>query len=203
MDATNKESNIIDENQSLTVIKEMIAVSRIKLRQDGILFIVWGWVLFYVSFSGFITRSIVLTYQMNRIISRLGIILGAAAALFTIYYLIRQRKKVQTYIGISLRYVWTSLFLSTVLVNLIQMNVLHSINFELQHPLFMVLMAFAVTVTGGILRHRLIIIGGAVFGALALTASYLGLKEQLLLEAVAWMIAFIVPGHILFAKRNK
>ena len=203
MDATNKESNIIDENQSLTVIKEMIAVSRIKLRQDGILFIVWGWVLFYVSFSGFITRSIVLTYQMNRIISRLGIIVGAAAALFTIYYLIRQRKKVQTYIGISLRYVWTSLFLSTVLVNLIQMNVLHSINFELQHPLFMVLMAFAVTVTGGILRHRLIIIGGAVFGALALTASYLGLKEQLLLEAVAWMIAFIVPGHILFAKRNK
>ena len=203
MDATNKESNIIDENQSLTVIKEMIAVSRIKLRQDGILFIVWGWVLFYVSFSGFITRSIVLTYQMNRIISRLGIILGAAAALFTIYYLIRQRKKVQTYIGVSLRYVWTSLFLSTVLVNLIQMNVLHGINFELQHPLFMVLMAFAVTVTGGILRHRLIIIGGAVFGALALTASYLGLKEQLLLEAVAWMIAFIVPGHILFAKCNK
>lgn len=203
MDATNKESNIIDENQSLTVIKEMIAVSRIKLRQDGILFIVWGWVLFYVSFSGFITRSIVLSYQMNRIISRLGIILGAAAALFTIYYLIKQRKKVQTYIGVSLRYVWTSLFLSTVLVNLIQMNVLHSINFELQHPLFMVLMAFAVTVTGGILRHRLIIIGGAVFGALALTASYLGLKEQLLLEAVAWIIAFIVPGHILFAKRNK
>lgn len=203
MDATHKESNIIDENQSLTVIKEMIAVSRIKLRQDGILFIVWGWVLFYVSFSGFITRSIVLTYQMNRIISRLGIILGAAAALFTIYYLIKQRKKVQTYIGVSLRYVWTSLFLSTVLVNLIQMNVLHSINFELQHPLFMVLMAFAVTVTGGILRHRLIIIGGAVFGALALTASYLGLKEQLLLEAVAWVIAFIVPGHILFAKRNK
>lgn len=203
MDATNKESNIIDENQSLTVIKEMIAVSRIKLRQDGILFIVWGWVLFYVSFSGFITRSIVLTYQMNRMISRLGIILAAAATLFTIYYLNKQRKKVQTYIGVSLRYVWISFFLSTVLVNVIQMNVLHSINFQLQHPLFMVLMAFAVTVTGGILRHRLIIIGGAVFGALALTASYLGIKEQLLLEAVAWVIAFIVPGHILFAKRNK
>jgi len=83
------------------------------------------------------------------------------------------------------------------------MNVLHSINFQLQHPLFMVLMAFAVTVTGGILRQRLIIIGGVVFGALALTASYLGLQEQLLLEAVAWMVAFIIPGHILFAKRNK
>ena len=46
MDATNKESNIIDENQSLTVIKEMIAVSRIKLRQDGIFVYCLGWVLF-------------------------------------------------------------------------------------------------------------------------------------------------------------
>jgi hypothetical protein len=203
MDTTNEESNIIDENQSITVIKEMIAVSRIKLRQDGILFIVWGWTLFYVSFGGFLSRTFVMTYQINKTLSRLGYVIAAAAALFTIYYLIKQRKKVQTYIGVSLRYVWISFFLSTVLVNVIQMNVLHSINFQLQHPLFMVLMAFAVTVTGGILRQRLIIIGGVVFGALALTASYLGLKEQLLLEAVAWMVAFIIPGHILFAKRNK
>ena len=203
MDTTNEESNIIDENQSITVIKEMIAVSRIKLRQDGILFIVWGWTLFYVSFGGFLSRTFVMTYQINKTLSRLGYVIAAAAALFTIYYLIKQRKKVQTYIGVSLRYVWISFFLSTVLVNVIQMNVLHSINFQLQHPLFMVLMAFAVTVTGGILRQRLIIIGGVVFGALALTASYLGLQEQLLLEAVAWMVAFIIPGHILFAKRNK
>ena len=195
--------DIIDESQSLALIREMIEVSRIKLRQDGILFVIWGWVLFYVSFSGYLTRILIMTYQMNKTLSRLGYVVAAAAVLFTIYYLIKQRKKVQTYIGVSLRYVWISLFLSTVLVNLIQMNVLHSINFQLQHPLFMVLMAFAVTVTGGILRQRLIIIGGVVFGALALTASYLGLQEQLLLEAVAWVIAFIVPGHILFAKRYK
>ena len=196
-------SDIIDENQSLNVIKEMIEVPRIKLRQDGILFIVWGWLLFFVCFMGYITRAVVLTYQMQKILSLLRIILVVAAALFTIFYLVKQRKKVQTYIGVSLRYVWISFFLSMVLMNLIQMNVLHSINFELQHPLFMVLMAFAVVVTGGILRHRLIVIGGAVFGALALTASYLGLKEQLLLEAVAWVVAFIVPGHILLAKRKK
>jgi len=203
METKQEEAKIINENQSLAVIKEMIEVSRIKLRQDGILFIVWGWTLFYVSFGGYMTRTLVMTYQINKTLSRLGYVMAAAAALFTIYYLIKQRKKVQTYIGISLRYVWISFFLSTVLVNLILINILHSINFELQHPLFMVLMAFAVTVTGGILRHRLIVIGGVVFGALALTASYLGLKEQLLLEAVAWVVAFIVPGHILFAKRKK
>lgn len=32
---------------------------------------------------------------------------------------------------------------------------MHQINFELQHPLFMVLTAFAITITGVILRYRL------------------------------------------------
>ncbi len=86
---------------------------------------------------------------------------------------------------------------------MIQFNVLHQINFELQHPIFMVIIAFAITVTGGILRHRLIIIGGILFAALAYTASYFNLQEQLLIESFAWVIAFIIPDHILYAKREK
>jgi hypothetical protein len=181
----------------------MIEVSRKKLKRDGILFIFWGWALFFVSLSGYIGRSFVLTFTLENIIKIFEIVPPLLAVTFTIYYIIRQRKKVQTYIGISLRYVWISLFVSMVLVNLIQFNVLKSINFELQHPIVMVLMAFAVTVTGGILRYRLIIIGGIVFGLLALLASFLKLQEQLLIESAAWIIAFIIPGHILYANREK
>lgn len=203
MDTNKKTSDSFDETQSLLVIKEMIQVSKNKLKQDGILFIVWGWALFFVSLSGYIGRSFVLTFTLENILKIFEIVPPLLAVTFTIYYIIKQRKKVQTYIGNSLRYVWISLFVSMVLVNLIQFNVLKSINFELQHPIIMVLMAFAVTVTGGILRYRLIIIGGVVFGLLALTASYLKLQEQLLVESVAWIISFIVPGHILYANREK
>jgi hypothetical protein len=66
----------------------------------------------------------------------------------------------------------------------------------------MVLFAFAITVTGGILRYRMIIAGGILFAVLALAASWLDLKYQLLLEAFAWLVAFIVPGHILYSKRK-
>jgi hypothetical protein len=111
--------------------------------------------------------------------------------------------KVQTYIGISLRWIWFSLIISLVLINLIQFNVLHKINFELQHPLFMVVIAFAIVATGGILRYRLIIAGGIVFGLLAYLCSYLTLPQQMLIEAIAWAIAFVIPGHILYAQRNK
>lgn len=203
MDTNKNTSDSLNETQSLLVIKEMIQVSKSKLKQDGILFIVWGWVLFFVSTTGYIERGLALTFGIKRALNVLGIALPLIALIFSVYYLIKESKKVQTYIGISLRYVWISLFVCMVLVNLIQFNVLHSINFELQHPIFMVLMAFAVTVTGGILRYRLIIIGGVIFGILALVASYLKLQEQLLVESFAWIISFIVPGHILYANREK
>ncbi|MBW6535905.1 MAG: hypothetical protein K0B11_12930 [Mariniphaga sp.] len=203
MDTNKNTSDSLNETQSLLVIKEMIQVSKNKLKQDGILFIFWGWVLFFVSTTEYIKSGLALTFGIKNVLNVLGVALPLIALIFSVYYLIKKRKKVQTYIGISLRYVWISLFVCMVLVNLIQFNVLHSINFELQHPIFMVLMAFAVTVTGGILRYRLIIIGGVVFGFLALTASYLKLHEQLLLESVAWIISFLVPGHILYANREK
>lgn len=203
MDTNKNTSDSLNETQSLLVIREMIQVSKNKLKQDGILFIVWGWVLFFVSTTGYIERGLALTFGIKKVLNVLGVALPLIALIFSVYYLIKESKKVQTYIGISLRYVWISLFVCMVLVNLIQFNVLHSINFELQHPIFMVLMAFAVTVTGGILRYRLIIIGGVIFGILALAASYLNLKEQLIVESVAWIISFIIPGHILYANREK
>jgi hypothetical protein len=203
METIENTSDSITEAQSLIIIKEMIKVSKNKLKRDGILFIVWGWVLLYVSLTGFVERSLEPTVGIRNILNILAIAFPLMAGLFSVYYLLKESRKVQTYIGISLRYVWISLFVCMVLVNLIQFNVLHSINFELQHPVFMVLMAFAVTVTGGILRNRMITIGGVIFGILALTASYLPIKEQLLIESIAWIIAFIIPGHILFATREK
>jgi hypothetical protein len=88
------------------------------------------------------------------------------------------------------------------LINLIEANVLHKIIFELQHPIFMMFIAYAIIITGGILRYRMMIAGGIVFGILAYLGSHLSLQNQLLAEASAWLIAFIIPGHILFSKRK-
>ena len=202
---TNKHSpDSLNETQSLLVIKEMIQVSKNKFKRDGILFIVWGWILFLnYFFLNYLTNVLEITHQLMQIVHVLRILLPVSGFAYSVYYIYLQRKKVQTYIGISLRYVWVSLFLSMVLVNLIQFNVMGSINFELQHPIFMVFIAFAVIITGGILRYRLIIIGGIVFAALAYTASYFKLQEQLLIESIAWVIAFIIPGHIIYANREK
>ena len=202
METKQKIGEQFDERQSLQLIKEMIEVSQTKLKSDGILFIIWGWLMLLSNMASFIEQKTTILYPFNIILDYSGIALGAIVLAYSIYYLVNQSKKIKTYIDISLRYIWISMFCCLVLINLILNNVLHQINFELQHPLFMVIVAFATVATGGILRYKLILFGGLFFGIMALISSYLALPEQFLLESVAWIFAFIVPGHYLYAKRK-
>jgi hypothetical protein len=197
-----QENEKFDQVQSLQVILEMIEVSRKKMQNDGILFILWGWALCYSAMSRFLIYRILLTHTEVKTLQYVEMILSVSALVYTIYYLVKKRKKVQTYIGISLQWVWISAVFCMVLINLIQNNIMHHINFELQHPIFMVIIAFAVVVTGGILRYRLMIVMGILFGLLAYFCSFFELHLQLLFEAIAWFLSFCIPGHILYAKKT-
>jgi hypothetical protein len=143
-----------------------------------------------------------MTYNVSLALGYIPTIVGILALVFTIYYIIRQVREVRTYIGISLRYVWIGLVLSLSLISIILMNTLHVPRFELQHPVFMVFIAYSIVITGAILRYRLLLLGGIGFAACALISSYLSLEYQVLVEAVAWLLAFIIPGHFMYIKRK-
>ena len=203
MEPINSDSEIFDEKQSLQVIREMIQVSQKKLRSDGILLLVWGYAASLPSLIKYLKEILFLPNRVMFLLKFVDPVLPLLALAFTIYYIYNERKKVTTYIGASLRYVWISLFGCMVLTNLILMNVTHEVNFTLQHPLFMVLTAFAILVTGVILRYKLIILGGVFFGVLAYIASFMVLHDQLFLDGIGWFLALAVPGHILYYKRNR
>ena len=203
MESTDPNSEIFDEKQSLKVIMEMIQVSKKKLRDDGILLLVWGYAASLPALVKFFKEIFFLPNRIMYLLKFVDPVLPLLALAFTIYYILKERKKVTTYIGTSLRYVWISLFLCMVLTNLILHNVTQEVNFSLQHPLFMVLTAFAIVVTGVILRYKLIIIGGVIFGILAYFASFMTLHDQLLLDGIGWFVALAIPGHFMYFKRNK
>jgi hypothetical protein len=203
MEENDKVLDSFDEKQSIQVIKEMIQVSQRSFKNDGILFLLWGWLMFISYVINYIMYNVVITQQMGRIFNNLRFAITIIAIIYTLYYVFKKSKKVKTYIGISLRYVWVSLIVCLVLTRMIIHNVIEQINFELQHPIFMMLIAFAIVVTGGILRYKLVIIGGIVFGILAYVCSYFSLEIQMLFEAAAWILAFIIPGHLLYAKRKQ
>lgn len=197
------ETTNFDEQKSMKTIQEMLQVSKRKFQSDGILFIVWGWIMAIHYMVLFVLGYLNLTTQMSHGIKYIVTGLVFFGFAFTVFYIFQQRKKVQTYIGISLRYVWAAMFFSLVLVNVIQFRVLQEINFELQHPIFMVIIASATVVTGGILRYQLIVYGGITFALLAFISSRLPLESQLLIESMAWLLAFVIPGHILYSRRKR
>ena len=203
MKATDLNPEVFDEAQSLKVIQEMIQMAQNKMRNDGILLIVWGYAALLPALIRFFKEILFLPNRVMFFLKFVDLLLPLLALAFTIYYILKERKKVTTYIGVSLRYVWISLFGFMVLTNLILHNVTHEVNFTLQHPLFMVLTAFAILVTGVILRYKPIIIGGVAFGILAYFASLLTLHDQLFLDGIGWFLALAIPGQILYYKRDK
>lgn len=196
-------SEQFDERQSLLVIQEMIQLSQRKINNDGILLIVWGYAASLPALIRYFKEILFLPNRVMFVLKFVDPVLPLLALAFTIYYIYNERKKVTTYIGASLRSIWISLFGCMVLTNLILANVTHEVNFTLQHPLFMVLTAFAILVTGVILRYKLIILGGIVFGILAYIASFLILKDQMLLDGIGWFLALAIPGHLMYFKREK
>ena len=179
-----------------------VTINRVK--KWAILFIVWGWIMLFGSLMGYIESRMAHSFLLEDIMNILQIILPVIAIAFTIYFFAEQRKdKREKQLRFSLISLWIALIVCMVLVNLIQQNVMHEISFELQHPLFMILTAFAITTTALILRYRLMIIGGTLFGLLALAASYMKLPEQLLVESLAWLLAFVIPGHLLYGRGEK
>jgi len=202
MDAKKTNFESLDENQSLKVSQEMVQIPQKKLGNDGILIIIWGYAMSISCSCHYLNEVLFLPNRIHYLLKFANPFLPIIALGFTIFYILRQKKKFITYFGLSLRYVWIALFFSLMLINLIIFNVQHEVNFSLQHPIFMVITAFAIVVTGIILRYKLIILGGIIFGAAAYFCSYLDLSEQMLLEAIAWFISLVIPGHLMYFKRN-
>lgn len=189
------------EEQPIEVFSGLSRLIQHFVFRPGALLILWGWVMFYSYAMNYLTQKILMASRTQSLLGNLGIVLGAVAFIITIFYLLRQAKPVARQ-EIYIRYVWVSLFVSLVLINLIQFNVLHQINFELQHPIFMVIIAFAIVVSGSILKYPLLLAGGIIFGILAYVASMMSLTDQLLVEAIGWLVAFILPGHIRYLRHK-
>jgi hypothetical protein len=196
------DSELSGENQSHKGKSVLNQILFQLMKSDGFLFILWGWISFITYLGVYITGSITYSYRISQIMNFAEVVLPVMGIIVTGIYIYIQRSKLTSNSGILLLYVWISMIIGLVLINLIQFNVMHKIIFVLQHPIFMVVIAFAIVITGSILHYKMIIAGGIVFGLLAYVSSYLALHEQLLVEAIAWLIAFIIPGHILYLKRK-
>ena len=139
---------------------------------------------------------------MRNLMDIFQIVLGVAVIGYTIYLLFIKKRKVTTFAAISTRFVWIGVILAHNINVLITKNILSEINFTLLQPLQMVLIGFALFVTGGIYRYYLLVAGGVIMWIAAAVAAHFDLNTQFLIRSIAETICFIIPGALMYASRK-
>ena len=161
MEIANENEVSFDERKSLDVMKAAIATSKRALMNDGLLLLLWGAALSISNFYNYYKSAYLTAWWMRNLMDIMQIIMGVGILGITTYFIFRKRK-VTTFAAISTRYIWIGVVLAHNMVVIITKVILNDINFELLQPLQMVLIGFALFVSGGIYRYYPLVIGGII-----------------------------------------
>ena len=197
------EQELFIEKQTIETIKTAIATSKRTLMNDGVLLICWG-LAFSMNFFWKYYESIELTSRLMRSFMNIfNIATGIGAIVLTINFIFFRKKRVKTYTAISTRFVWIGIIIASNLNVIVTKSFLAEVNFELLHPLQMVLIGFALFVTGGIYRYYALCISGIIMWAAASIAAGYELNTQFLIRAIADFVCFVIPGILMYSSLKK
>ena len=196
-------SEIFDEKQMLQTLKKAIEVSKRTLLGDGILLIVWGLAL-GISHLWHYYESVELTsWWIRNLFNLVQILLGIGAIGLTVFYVFFKNRKVRTHAAISTRFVWIGVVVAHNLNVMVTNNFFGEVNFEMLHPLQMVLIGFALFVMGGIYRYYLLSAVSVLMWAGAIIAAKYDLNIQFLIRGISDIACFVVPGILMYGSVKK
>ncbi len=200
---THSKPDEMSESDLLKTLKTAVATSKRSLYDDGILLVLWG-ASFTIGFFMMYYRStqIVVWWERN-IMDTLNILAAICLIGFTLYYLYFRKPRYRTYTAISTQFVWIGVIIAHNLNVIVTKGLLNEVDFSLIHPLQMVLIGFALFVTGGIYRYKLLSISGLVMWLAAVLASRSELADQYLIRAIANFICFVIPGIFMYMQSKK
>lgn len=203
MNSTTAGDAAFDEKQSLKTIQASIKTSKRILKDDGLLLICWGLVFSVSNFWNYYKSVKLTSWWMRNFMDGFQILAGIAVVGLTLWFIFIKRKKATTFTAISTRYVWIGVILAHNMIIIITKIILEEINFTLLQPLQLVLIGFALFVTGGIYRYYLLAVSGVVMWIAAIWCAHYELPTQHLIRSVAEFICFVIPGLFMYFSWKK
>jgi len=200
METNTKISDSFNEKQSLQVIREMIEVSKKNLRQDGLLFIVWGWIFFISVFARFLLKTLIITQEITSYVNKSIIAIILAGLIISGNYLYKKRRVVRTYTGQTLRYLWGGIIFLNLYILFYQLKA--NMNIDMLYSQYMIMLALGTFVTGGIIKFKPLIYSSISFIVIAQVGFFFHNEISILLAAFSFITGLSIPGHILYSKRK-
>ena len=182
--------------QSLQVIQSMIEKAKQDVANNSFYLLLWGWLIFIAAVMHFILVKFT-GFEYPYIVWNLMWIGGVAS----MFKGIKDSKKavVKTFVGETMKYFGISqVILYGGLIFVFGRYDLWLISF----PFYILMYAVACFFMGALLQFPLLKWTGLLCLPIIVVATYVSFQWQLLLLALAILISYIIPGHVLYTKEK-
>jgi len=189
------EEKVLNPQESLRIIRETIDLAKNSIREDGFHFLLWGWLVVGASSANYYF-SVIAGWPPEKaaLIWLCMVVVGVPAAF--IYEWRRERQeKTENVVRDWYGKVWQAFGISLILIIF-----LAAYNNASPIPNILVLVGFALFVSGAILRFRPLYFGAIAMWVAAVVCRQLSPEQQLLAQAAATALGYLVPGYMLNQK---
>ncbi len=175
--------------ESIQLIRSMIAKTRKGISHQSFYFLLWGWCSLAACIGQFLLKVV-----FNSIYHPMVWFINIPCLIITFYFAVSHEKKepVKTYVGENMRYLWTGICISYIVMTTLFIK----IGWLNCYPFYILLYGLGSFVTGRILQFKPFLFGAVICWGLAVTAVWVPFDYQILFAAAALLFSYIIPGHL-------
>ena len=195
------EDKRISEHESLHLIQQMIQTAKSEQNDNGMGWIIWGWLLFCACIFTFINQQFawVSTFFFWNLFGVITLLLGIYETIQ--FYFGKRKEKVRTYTKDLFEKLNIGFFISLMLI-IFSINL--GVNPTKGFALLLGLYGFWILIYGAVLNFKPSIIGAYITWGFAFASLFVQRFEHtMLLHAAAVLCGYIIPGHLAFREFNK
>jgi hypothetical protein len=185
------------EKESLQLITSMINKARNRFNETGALYLLYGWVILICCLVQFVA----LYFFKNHHVYYIWYFTWAAV-IYQVVYLRKKRAtdKTRTYTGEIIGFVWLVFIICISLLIFLQIYLKSPVTIN---PSILIMYGMPTFLSGVILKSNALKRGGVCCWLLAVLSMFIAYEFQLLLIALAVILAWIVPGYLFKRKFKK
>lgn len=192
----NDQEKSFSPEESLQLIQTMIRKTKDSVAVDSFYLLFWGWLVFICCMVEYVLM-VYYKYPYHSFVWWAMPIGGVISGVYSS----RQAKKQKsfTYIEEALSYLWIAIglaFFVMVFVNVV------SEAWKTAFTYYILMYAIGTFVSGRLIRFKPLVIGGILNFIIAAVSIKFNFAGQLLLGALAILISYIIPGHLLRIRYN-
>lgn len=196
IDSQNDQEKSFSPEESLQLIQTMIRKTKDSVAVDSFYLLFWGWLVFVCCITEYVLM-VYFKYPYHSFVWWVMPIGGIISATYSSRQ--ARRQKSITYIEEALSYLWIAIgiaFFVMVFVNVV------SEAWKTAFTYYILMYAIGTFVSGRLIRFKPLVIGGILNFIIAAASIKFNFAGQLLLGALAILISYIIPGHLLRIRYN-